>query len=105
MLYSPLSPDERLGRLESTSEDFETSLRRIRSELKEQQEQLASLKDRLAKADEKRGLRGASWYPAGAVLAGLLSWWRNSSLLWAILHGLLSWLYVGYRLVQHLLSG
>ncbi len=32
----------------------------------------------------------------GAVLAIVLSWDRNKSILWAMLHGLFSWLYVIY---------
>jgi len=32
----------------------------------------------------------------GAPLAMILSWSRNASILWCILHGLCSWLYVVY---------
>ncbi len=32
----------------------------------------------------------------GAVLAIVISWSNNSSILWAIVHGVLSWLYVIY---------
>ncbi len=32
----------------------------------------------------------------GSALAIVLSWHRNRSILWAILHGILSWLYVIY---------
>jgi hypothetical protein len=32
----------------------------------------------------------------GAVIAVVLSWHRNRSILWAILHGILSWIYVIY---------
>jgi hypothetical protein len=32
----------------------------------------------------------------GSVMAVVLSWTRNRSILWAILHGILSWLYVFY---------
>lgn len=32
----------------------------------------------------------------GAVIAVVASWSRNSSILWAILHGVFSWLYVVY---------
>lgn len=32
----------------------------------------------------------------GAALAIVLSWHRNKSILLAIIHGVLSWLYVGY---------
>ncbi|AKQ46311.1 hypothetical protein TH63_12865 [Rufibacter radiotolerans] len=32
----------------------------------------------------------------GSVIAVVASWSRNSSILWAILHGLFSWFYVVY---------
>ncbi|MBL7830377.1 MAG: hypothetical protein JNK41_05065 [Saprospiraceae bacterium] len=32
----------------------------------------------------------------GSVIAVVASWSRNNSILWAILHGILSWLYVIY---------
>jgi hypothetical protein len=32
----------------------------------------------------------------GTVMAIVLSWSTNHSILWAILHGLLSWVYVVY---------
>ena len=32
----------------------------------------------------------------GSALAVALSWHRNYSILWAILHGILSWFYVMY---------
>jgi len=30
----------------------------------------------------------------GTALAIAISWWKNQSILWAIVHGILSWLYV-----------
>ncbi len=35
----------------------------------------------------------------GSVIAVVCSWQRNRSIMWAILAGLLSWLYVGYFVV------
>jgi hypothetical protein len=35
-------------------------------------------------------------YAMGMTLAIILSWSRNASILWCILHGLLSWVYVLY---------
>lgn len=32
----------------------------------------------------------------GTVIAVILSWSRNHSILWAIIHGILNWLYVIY---------
>ncbi|HEY5970605.1 MAG TPA: hypothetical protein VIT22_01300 [Pseudoxanthomonas sp.] len=38
----------------------------------------------------------------GSALAMVISWTANESLLWAIVHGLLSWIYVVYyALVYH----
>ncbi len=35
----------------------------------------------------------------GSVIAVVISWDRNKSLLWAIIHGILGWLYVIYYAV------
>jgi hypothetical protein len=35
----------------------------------------------------------------GTIIAVVLSWNRNQSILWAIIHGLLGWLYVIYVLI------
>lgn len=35
----------------------------------------------------------------GTLIAVLISWTANKSILWAIVHGLLSWIYVIYYLV------
>jgi len=32
----------------------------------------------------------------GAILAMIISWERNKSIFWAVLHGFLNWLYVIY---------
>ena len=32
----------------------------------------------------------------GTALAIVISWWKNQSILWAIVHGFFSWLYVIY---------
>ncbi len=37
----------------------------------------------------------------GTALAIAISWSLNHSVLWAIIHGLFSWLYVLYYLVRH----
>ena len=37
----------------------------------------------------------------GTALAIAISWHANQSLLWAIVHGLLSWLYVIYYAVRY----
>ena len=35
----------------------------------------------------------------GTIVAVVISWSRNKSILWAIIHGILGWLYVIYALI------
>ena len=43
-----------------------------------------------------------AWIGFGTALAITISWSANKSLLWAVIHGLLSWIYVVYyALVYH----
>jgi hypothetical protein len=35
----------------------------------------------------------------GTIIAVVISWSRNKSILWAIIHGILGWLYVIYALL------
>ena len=35
----------------------------------------------------------------GTIIAVVISWSRNKSILWAIIHGLLGWLYVIYAVI------
>jgi len=37
----------------------------------------------------------------GSALAMVISWTANKSLLWVIVHGLLSWIYVVYYAVRY----
>ena len=37
----------------------------------------------------------------GSALAMVISWTANKSLLWVIVHGLLSWLYVAYYALRY----
>lgn len=37
----------------------------------------------------------------GAVLAALLSWKVNRSVMWALIHAFLSWFYVIYHLLRY----
>jgi len=37
----------------------------------------------------------------GSALAMVISWSMNQSVLWAIVHGILSWLYVIYYVVRY----
>ena len=40
-----------------------------------------------------------AWVWLGAVLAVLLSWTANASVVWAIMHACLGWVYVIYRVL------
>jgi hypothetical protein len=44
------------------------------------------------------GRQGISF---GSALAMILSWSINRSILWALLHGILSWLYVIYFVIRY----
>jgi hypothetical protein len=35
----------------------------------------------------------------GTIIAVVVSWTRNKSILWAIIHGILGWLYIIYVLI------
>jgi hypothetical protein len=35
----------------------------------------------------------------GTIIAVVISWSRNKSILWAIIHGILGWLYVIYAII------
>jgi len=52
-------------------------------------------KERHHKEKWKHG--GGHFWIFGSALAMILSYAQNSSILWAILHGILSWLYILYR--------
>ncbi|MFC1769040.1 hypothetical protein ACFLZX_04725 [Nanoarchaeota archaeon] len=59
-----------------------------------------------ANPEYKRWWRGMHWRGPvksgigfGVALAIVLSYTKNNSILWAIIHGILSWLYVIYRAI------
>ena len=76
--------DEHLGG--SDTEDLSDRIDELEQRLQELSE---------AHADHD-GIGGAVAYIIGTSLAITLSWSRNASILWCILHGALSWLYVVY---------
>lgn len=43
---------------------------------------------------------GFGFWGFGSALAMILSYTQNSSIFWAILHGIISWIYVIYRIVM-----
>ena len=44
---------------------------------------------------------GCSGVGLGGILAVVLSWTSNHSILWAIFHFFCGWLYVGYWAIMH----
>lgn len=55
---------------------------------------LKQTEQKLAKLEERTG-RASLWL-IGCILATVLSWSRNASILWATLHCIFSWFYVLY---------
>ncbi|PIN77818.1 hypothetical protein COV15_01255 [Candidatus Woesearchaeota archaeon CG10_big_fil_rev_8_21_14_0_10_34_12] len=51
--------------------------------------------------DRKSGWKchGLNVWGFGSALAIVLSYVRNSSIFWAIIHGILSWFYVVFRII------
>jgi hypothetical protein len=71
----------------SPDESQETELERLRFDVEQRL-------DELEKDNSRSG--GIVLYVLGMTIACNCSWQRNASILWAILHGLLSWVYVIY---------
>ena len=42
---------------------------------------------------------GSGFWVFGSALSMILSYTQNSSILWAFLHGIISWFYVIYRII------
>jgi hypothetical protein len=51
--------------------------------------------------ENKGGSAGIGCWGFGSILAVTISWSVNHSILWMILHGILSWFYVIYYAVKH----
>jgi hypothetical protein len=49
---------------------------------------------------DKRVVAGSS-LGFGAMLAIVMSWTLNKSIIWAIIHGILGWIYVIYYMIAH----
>jgi hypothetical protein len=66
----------------------------------ELQERIEQMEDRIVvlenKFDRLSQSAATGFYVLGTAIAVVLSWSRNASILWCILHGLLSWIYVIY---------
>ena len=48
---------------------------------------------------DKFKCHGSGFWVFGSALAMILSYTQNSSILWAVLHGILSWFYIIYRIL------
>lgn len=48
---------------------------------------------------EKWKCNGGGFWVFGSALSMILSYTQNSSIFWAIIHGIISWLYVLYRVL------
>lgn len=80
--------DEDAGWDDEQDKDFDEHRQRI--------DDLESRIDEL-ESSSRRGEAGiATGYGMGMTLAMILSWSRNASILWCMLHGILSWIYVIY---------
>ena len=59
-------------------------------------DELEARLEQLASEQQSHGGEAALGYAMGMSLAMILSWSRNASILWCLLHGLFSWVYVIY---------
>ena len=70
-----------------------------RSDLEAAETRIEALEERLEESEQnqqssRNGLAGG--YLLGTTIAVTISWSKNASILWCILHGILSWFYVIY---------
>jgi len=52
------------------------------------------------KTECKKSKCGSGFWIFGSALAMILSYERGASILWAIIHGILSWFYILFRTIQ-----
>jgi hypothetical protein len=68
--------------------------------VEELQERIEGLEERIGDLENKFNQLSQSaitgFYGLGTAIAVVLSWTRSASILWCILHGILSWIYVIY---------
>jgi len=66
--------------------------------VEESQERIEELEERVSALENKFNQLSQSavtgFYALGTAIAVVLSWSRGASILWCILHGILSWIYV-----------
>jgi hypothetical protein len=70
------------------------------TDLESLESRVADLEDAVEKDGTGSGCV-AAFYSLGATLSVVISWEANHTVLWAVLHGFFSWLYVIYAVVAH----
>jgi hypothetical protein len=83
-------PDHLAG---SDFDDAGTPVEELQETIKGLEKRIDDLENRFSRFS-KSGVTG--FYGLGTAIAVVLSWSRNASILWCILHGILSWIYVIY---------
>jgi hypothetical protein len=73
----------------SEDDDFRSPADELEERVERLEEATSSLADKFESA-------GTGAWGLGMAIAVVLSWSRNASILWCILHGILSWIYVVY---------
>jgi hypothetical protein len=103
--YSPIESrvsdlESKASDLESTTDDLESKTDEHETDINEIKSRLNSLAKSFAEwANESPNL--LSWllgklWVIGTALSVVVSWERNHSILWGVLHGVLSWMYILY---------
>ena len=54
---------------------------------------------------DNRHKSGCGCFTVGGVIAMILSWTHNHSILWLVVHGLCGWFYVIYYAIVHVVLG
>jgi len=78
-------------------DDAEPTIQNLEQRIDELEFEVERLKE---EAKESRAATASIGYAMGMALAMILSWSKNASILWCMLHGLLSWIYVIYFAVK-----
>ena len=74
-------------------DELETRVEELEGECQHRADELVQ---RIEELDSKSNTYATTGYCMGMTLAMILSWSRNASILWCLLHGVFSWAYVIY---------
>ena len=66
------------------------------SDVEDLEQRVSQLESQIQASPKGREAGGVLGYTMGMSLAMILSWAKNGSILWCIIHGMLSWIYVIY---------